>query len=396
MTSIVTCIISRLPLKYNNIEKSYLEERSQDENSNIDRNDSEEYFIKFFLDKLSYNNDRQDEFIRIIKSFQVKIKETIQSLKLHRLFDWNFYRDLQDENIDLSNPAELGIDNNNKFITPLQKKYESNIADVNFLIRKYYADRLVDNDQLFFNELWLLNNHIRTDYSPMKLNQFTKLNGMVTVFKKLNFENTGFTTSSEDSGQTNTIVNNNPQFKKTNYANQDKSPLVYNNNIQDYNEFTPITRTVQMSKWIQNYTSKANYNWLKAKFTNEVIYKLQGDISSYVDIIFEFLSLKQIRIITTKNEIELLIFTMIEKLIKKDLNNFPIYLLSTLFQNCNFLKGSVISCFEIVLFIEHIDDIQFYLLLEAIQLDIYDYLQILNLVQNFDLLSVNYSLNLDT
>ncbi len=69
---------------------------------------------------------------------------------------------------------------------------------------------------------------------------------------------------------------------------------------------------------------------------------------------------------------------LIKELFHRDDKNFPKLILSTLLGNKDFLKSVIIVAVEIVLFIGNVEELCFYKLAEAIELDLYDFWKILN------------------
>ena len=86
----------------------------------------------------------------------------------------------------------------------------------------------------------------------------------------------------------------------------------------------------------------------------------------------------KVRITITKNDILKLASKLIKELFHRDDKNFPKFILTTLLDNKDFLKSVLIVAVEIVLFIGNVEELCFYKLAEAIELDLYDFWKILN------------------
>jgi hypothetical protein len=86
----------------------------------------------------------------------------------------------------------------------------------------------------------------------------------------------------------------------------------------------------------------------------------------------------KVRITITKNEILKLTSKLIKELFHRDDKNFPKQILAKLLQNNEFLKSILIVAVEIVLFIGNVEELCFYKLAEAIELDLYEFWKILN------------------
>jgi hypothetical protein len=86
----------------------------------------------------------------------------------------------------------------------------------------------------------------------------------------------------------------------------------------------------------------------------------------------------KVRITITKNDILKLTSKLIKELFHRDDKNFPKNILSTLLDDKVFLKSVLIVAVEIVLFIGNVEELCFYKLAEAIELDLYDFWKILN------------------
>jgi hypothetical protein len=86
----------------------------------------------------------------------------------------------------------------------------------------------------------------------------------------------------------------------------------------------------------------------------------------------------KVRITITNNDILKLASKLIKELFHRDDKNFPKQILSKLLDNKDFLKSVLIVAVEIVLFIGNVEELCFYKLAEAIELDLYEFWKILN------------------
>jgi hypothetical protein len=86
----------------------------------------------------------------------------------------------------------------------------------------------------------------------------------------------------------------------------------------------------------------------------------------------------KVRITITKNDMLKLASKLIKELFHRDDKNFPKQILSRLLDNKDFLKSVLIVAVEVVLFIGNVEELCFYKLAEAIELDLYEFWKILN------------------
>lgn len=169
------------------------------------------------------------------------------------------------------------------------------------------------------------------------------------------------------------------------------SPIGMTNNFQAY---TPITRVVNMSKWVLQYINNFNPKNIESVLTSEGcsfgISEITKKIDEFSAKMFELIRRYSVRLLIKPQDFNSLCLKLIDGLIKKNQLAFKLdaSMLKQIIQIDIFLKAIVTIGFEIVLYVENTQDIFFYKIAECIQLDVFHLLKIINPIMTFDLMNV--------
>lgn len=187
---------------------------------------------------------------------------------------------------------------------------------------------------------------------------------------------------------------NAPNKSTTNYQQISSSPFGGANNFQ---MFTPITRVVSMNKWICQYTKNFQPKYLHTFYGEEnqnILPILCKKINDFAMKVFDLLTRYSVKLRNKPEDLNLLCFKLIEGLLKKNQATFKVETpqLKLIIEKEEFLKAIVTIAFEIVLYVENIQDIFFYKITQAIQLDVFILLKVINPIMTFDLMNVSINL----
>ena len=236
---------------------------------------------------------------------------------------------------------------------------------INIFYTKYNDEYILKKD-IFDERILFYDIFSNIASSPKKINQFLSPSNINTCAREL-FSN----------------------------QNENKNHFMTNLNIQPKNQnincMTPFTRVVTLKKWAKNYINDYTPNFvlnLQGKYSPKYNYNEElKPISNYINKILggkfqELLSFYRVKLVTNLEERTKLCLKFIENLLKKDENIFTEEFCAMLLYNETFIKAMIAISFEIVLFIEDIEEIPFNKIYENIDLDIYDFWKIINPSQN--------------
>ena len=257
--------------------------------------------------------------------------------------------------------------------------YENNFKFTNFFYSKYQKEFIL-NSNIFDERILFFDIFSKKFSSPKKINQFLAPFNLNNCARKL------FINSNE-----NININNNNNNINININNNNK--IINHSNIQinDSIYMTPFTRVVTLDKWLKDYIKDYDYNYilkLQEKYSPKYDYNQDlKPISNYINDILnnkfqKLLSSYRVKLITNLEEIIKFCLKFIQNLIQNDENIFTEEFCVMLLYNEIFLKSMIALSFEIILFIEDIEEIPFNKIYETLELDIYDFWKILNPTQN--------------
>ena len=250
-----------------------------------------------------------------------------------------------------------------------------------------------------FDESIVLSN-LQSDRSPVKTCSFNfiPLNTNETSFRKLNFK-----TFEENSSEF--ATNCTPTLKVIENRNEMASPNALGTNA--YQMLTPFTRVVSLNKWVTQYIKTFNEEFLSSLGIN--LLETKASINFILDKVYELILKYDVKTQTSREEAVILCLKLIDGVFKKNFSTFnnhliKIYLTNTnrsigikdilleIINNQEFLKSIVFCTYEMIFYIENINDIYFFKIAEKIELEVYSLLKIINPVITFDLMNMPNSL----
>ncbi len=298
--------------------------------------------IEYFPLTLKITEENKNEIIQKIV-FQIsKIDKN--------LIEQANYSQVQIE-LNQANIEKLDYSNSDKYTEIFYTKYKNE-----FILKSDIFD-----ERILYYEIFT-----KTLSSPKKINQFLQPTNIVSCARQL------FSLPSE----------NNHSISNNFYQNKTLNNLV---------SMTPFTRVVTLKQWAKNYIADYEPNFvlnLQEKYCPQYEYnKNLKPISKYINNILtdkfeKLISFYKVKLFTNIEERTKLCLKFIQNLIQKDENIFNEEFCSMLLYNEIFAKAMIAISFEIVLFIEDIEEIPFNKIYESIDLDIYDFWKIINPTKN--------------
>ena len=246
--------------------------------------------------------------------------------------------------------------------------YENNFKFTNFFYSKYQKEFILNSNN-FDERILFYDIFSKKFFSPKKINQFLAPYNLNNCSRKL------FINSNE-----NININNNNNIIKNN-----------NIKINDSIYMTPFTRVITLDKWLKDYIKDYDCNYLitlQEKYCPKYDYnKDLKPINNYIKNILnnkfqKLLSSYRVKLITNLEERINFCLKFIQNLIQNDENIFNEEFCVMLLYNEVFIKSMIAISFEIILFIEDIEEIPFNKIYESCDLDIYDFWKIINPTQN--------------
>ena len=299
----------------------------------------------YFPISLKIDNENKDEIIKNIV-FQIA-KLDLNLIKQDDINQVN--NEFKIINIEI-----LNYSNTDKYINTFYSKYYNE-----FILKKDIFDERILFYDIFSN----------IASSPKKINQFLSPSNINSCAREL-FPN----------------------------QNENKNHFITNFNlpkIQSTMCMTPFTRVVTLKNWAKTYITDYDSNFvlsLQEKYTPKYEYNKElKPISNFIHKLFagkfqELLSFYRVKLVTNIEERTKLCLKFIQNLLQKDENIFSEEFCAMLLYNETFAKAMIAISFEIVLFIEDIEEIPFNKIYESIDLDIYDFWKIINPTQNHSII----------
>lgn len=355
------------------------------------------------LENNNFTNDKDYVFKTIKNKNLLHNKHIILYHKIYNIFSKEYNSQLGYNDFD---ELLLLLDSQDD-CSPVKNNINFPIDDIsNFDNNKEHCNNLLVAKQLEFSKL--KNKNENTD-------NFAKPSILFNNQTKDNLKYNNDYSSNNFSFCSFNLNNNNANLLSNNNA----SPIGGSSNFQS---FTPITRIVNLNKWISQYISNykpiilqeflKDINYTKfelfenselkelikiekkdSEITDQHIIKfkdLESLFSIYINKLLIMMKEYKISLSTNTFQIINLCLKITEGLIKKSkiaLKNNNELILSSIY-NIEYIKSLCVIAYELVLYIENIQEVYFYKLCNYIDLDCYSLLKLLNSTMTFDLMNI--------